>query len=193
MRASKLITISTVAALMGDMSLAIGQGGGTASSGVGERGHATSSERDQAMSARRGRVSERGKALTAERGVAMATRRGPATAGETQGQFRSRPETSGLGNAYGSTRSADIGLNAQQRMRLHDTLSARTDIPRAPSVRPGAIRVNALVPRGVRLAAVPEEVGRIYPQFRQDRVFIRGDKLVIVNPRTSRIVAVLRT
>jgi hypothetical protein len=45
----------------------------------------------------------------------------------------------------------------------------------------------------VPLAAVPEEVGRIYPQFRQDRVFIRGDKLVVVNPRTSRIVAVLRT
>jgi hypothetical protein len=97
----------------------------------------------------------------------------------------------GLAPAYGSARSTDVGLHARQCMRLHDILSARTDIPRAPSVAAGDLRVHALVPRGVRLAAVPAEVGRIYPRFSRDRVFIGGDKIVIVNPRTSRIVAVL--
>ncbi len=215
MRASQLITISTVAVLMGGASLALGQGGGTATPGVSERGQAMSSERGRAVSgergkaltAERGRVisgergqaltaergraisAERGQALTAERGLAM-TGRGP-RATDQQGQFRSRPETSGLANAYGSARSADVGLNAQQRMRLHNILSTRTDIPRASNVGAGAIRVNALVPRGVRFAAVPEQVGRSYPRFRRARVFISGDKIVIVNPKTSRIVAVL--
>src|SRR5258707_173605 len=149
MRASKLITISTVAVLMGGGSLALGRGGGTATPGVSERGQAMSSERGRAVSG------ERGQALTDERGLAMSGR-GPRAA-EQQGQFRSRPETSGLANAYGSARSADVGLNAQQRMRLHDILSTRTDIPRASNVAAGAIRINALVPRGVRLAAVPEK------------------------------------
>jgi len=199
MRASQLITISTVAVLMGGASLALGQGGGTATPGVSERGQAMSSERGRAVSGERGKAltaedgrvisGERSQALTAERGLAM-TGRGPRAA-DQQGQFRSRPETSGLANAYGSARSADVGLNAQQRMRLHSILSTRTDIPRASNVAAGAIRVNALVPRGVRFAAVPEQVGRSYPRFRRARVFISGDKIVIVNPKTSRIVAVL--
>src|SRR5258708_6724330 len=182
MRASKLITISTVAVLMGGGSLALGRGGGTATPGVSERGQAMSSERGRAVSGERGKAltaergraisGERGQALTAERGLAMSGR-GPRAA-EQQGQFRSRPETSGLANAYGSARSADVGLNAQQRMRLHDILSTRTDIPRASNVAAGAIRINALVPRGVRLAAVPAKVGRSYPRFRQARGFICG-------------------
>ena len=184
MRASKLVTFSTVAVLMGGTSLALGQGGGTASSGVSERGQAMSSERGRAISG------ERGKALLVERGVAT-TGREPRSAGQIQGQLPSRPETSGPARAYGSSRSTDVGLNARQRVRLHELLSARGDIPRASNFA-GDIRVNAFVPRGVSLAAVPGEVVRIYPRFRQDRVFMRDDKIVIVNPRTSRIVAVLR-
>src|ERR1700730_6818348 len=159
MRASQLIAISTVAVLMGGTSLALGQAGGTASSGVSERGKAMSSERGRAVSgerskaltAERGRAvsGERGQALTAERGVAM-TRRGP-------GELRSRPETTGLAQAYASTRSPEVGLNVQQRMRLYDILSARRDIPLASNVA-GDLRVNGFVPRGVRLAAVPAEV-----------------------------------
>ena len=119
---------------MGGASLALGQGGGTASSNVSERAKAMSSERGRAVSAERGKAlttergrvisgergqafaaergraisGGRGQALTAERGLAM-TGRGPRTA-DQQGQFRSRPETSGLANAYGSARSADVGL-----------------------------------------------------------------------------------
>src|SRR6266436_5263689 len=103
---------------MGGASLALGQGGGTASSNVSERAKAMSSERGRAVSAERGKAlttergrvisGERGQAFAAERGLAM-TGRGPRTA-DQQGQFRSRPETSGLANAYGSARSADVGL-----------------------------------------------------------------------------------
>src|SRR6266436_879323 len=138
---------------MGGASLALGQGGGTASSNVSERAKAMSSERGRAVSAERGKAlttergrvisgergqafaaergraisGGRGQALTAERGLAM-TGRGPRAA-DQQGQFRSRPETSGLADAYGSARSADVGLNAQQRMRLLFFLSTRTHLP----------------------------------------------------------------
>jgi hypothetical protein len=70
-------------------------------------------------------------------------------------------------------------------------LESRQDIPRISSL--AGVRVNAVVPRSMRLAAVPEEVVRIYPRFRRDQAFIYRNRLVVVDPMTSRIVAVLRT
>jgi hypothetical protein len=75
-------------------------------------------------------------------------------------------------------------------MRLRETLAARRDIPRV-SGGDFDVRVNARVPKGVRLAPVPREVARIYPRFRGDRVFMYRDEIVVVDPVTSRIIAVL--
>jgi hypothetical protein len=47
------------------------------------------------------------------------------------------------------------------------------------------------VPRHVHLVPVPEDVVRIYPRFRRDRVVIIEDEVVIVDPVTFRIIAVL--
>jgi hypothetical protein len=253
MRASKLITISAFAALMGGSSLAIGQvGGGTmqgsgseqsdgsmpvgaAGQGTGasssetrgsdpraaenplrrseisgergskawgsrhlEHGHAMATAR-RAITGERGQtvaIGARGQALATEHGRAM-TGQGLRTAHHTQGEFRSpahqtagQRQTTGL--AYARATTSDVGLNAQQRMRLREILSARRDIPRVSNLETD-VRVNAFAPKGVRLAAVPEEVVRIYPRFRRDRVFIHRDKFVIVDPATSRIIAVLAT
>ncbi len=208
MRATKLITVSTMAVLMLGTSLALGQGGGTASSGLSERNQAMSSARERAISGARGSATtaerrraisgERGRAMTAERGRVVSGERGTAMTAERGRVIRGERGTVITGERrramepYGGTRGTEAGSNAEQRKRLYDILSARRDIPRAPGVAAGDIRVNAMVTRGVRLAAVPEDIARIYPRFRRDRVFIRGDKVVFVDPMTSRIVAVLR-
>jgi hypothetical protein len=67
---------------------------------------------------------------------------------------------------------------------------SRRDIPRVSNLDVD-LRVNSVIPRSVRLAAVPEDVVRIYPQFRRHRIFIDNDEIVIVDPVTFRIVAVL--
>jgi hypothetical protein len=71
-------------------------------------------------------------------------------------------------------------------------LSSRRDIPRASNVDTN-IRVGAVVPRSVRTARIPREVERMHPRFRGDRVFIYRDEVVLVDPSTFRIVAVLPT
>ena len=163
---------------------------------TGERGLATTAEHRRAIAGERGRViaGERGLAVTAERGRAT-TGQGTKAAEQTQGQLGSRLRQSfgqaepGLVNARASERNAGAGLNAEQRARLREILSARRDIPRVSNL--ADVRVNAVIPRSVRLAAIPEEVVRIYPRFRRHQAFIYRNEMVVVDPLTSRIVAVL--
>jgi hypothetical protein len=56
------------------------------------------------------------------------------------------------------------------------------------------LRIDAVVPRNVRQAAVPlpPRVQRMEPRFRNDRVFRYHDQVVIVDPTTSRIVAIVK-
>lgn len=185
-----------------------------------ERGQAISRERGQAMTAERGRAiagaralattaehrraitGERGRAIAGQRGLALAAERsqpttgqGPRAAQQIQGQQGWRPRQSfgqaepGLANARASERNAGAGLNAEQRARLREILAARRDIPRVSNL--ADVRINAVIPRSVRLAAIPEEVVRIYPRFRRHQAFIYRNEMVVVDPLTSRIVAVL--
>jgi len=181
----------------------------------GERGsYLQGSQRGPAMTAERGRASagDRGLATTAEhrraiageRGLVTAAERGQATTGQgakapqqIQGQLGPRLRQS-FGQAQGGLvyaragereRNASVELNAQQRERLREIVAARRDIPRVSNL--ADVRVNAVIPRSVRLAAIPDEVVRIYPRFRRHQAFIYRNEIVVVDPLTSRIVAVL--
>jgi hypothetical protein len=176
-----------------------------------ERGRAIAGARAQATTAERSRASggrglatsaERGQAIGSERGLAMTPeRRQPAMgqgtkAAQIKGQLGSQSRQSFAqapsGLAYGrasNERNAGVGLNTEQRARLREILSARRDIPRVSNL--SDVRINAVIPRSVRLAAIPEEVVRIYPRFRRHQAFIYRNEMVVVDPLTSRIVAVL--
>jgi hypothetical protein len=67
---------------------------------------------------------------------------------------------------------------------------SRRDIPRESNLDMD-VRLNSVIPRSMRLAAIPEDVVRIYPRFRRDRIFVYNDEIVIVDPVTFRIIAVL--
>jgi hypothetical protein len=236
MRASKLITISTLAVLMGGTSFAIGQAGspslqsGSSAQGAGtmSQGSAYGSEtkgstqRAAESPVRRGEISgergakvqgsresergramaaERGRAITGQRGLAIAAERGRATTEQgpkpTQQMQRksvahARPygqaETAQV-YARASARETGAASTAQQRERLREIVAARRDIPRVSNLP--NVRVNAVVPRNVQLAAIPEEVVRMYPRFRRHQAFIYRNEIVVVDPMTSRIVAVL--
>jgi hypothetical protein len=175
-----------------------------------ERGRAIPRERGQAMTAGRtiggehrlARTVERGRAIGGERGLAMTAERRLAATGQgmkaaqIKSQLGSQPRQAfgqaETGPAYGrasSDRNAGAGLNAEQRARLREILAARRDIPRVSNL--SDVRINAVIPRSVRLAAIPEEVVRIYPRFRRHQAFIYRNEMVVVDPLTSRVVAVL--
>lgn len=201
MRTSKLITVSAVALLLGATSLAIGQGG-TAGQSASQRDYSQGSQqlqrgqgmtgtRNQSIAGARGQA-ERGQTIPGERGQDMSFERSRPTTGQ-RGQLQSgQSQTSGLAGARGSATGAEAGLSQQQRMQLGEMLSTRRNIPRTSSVNAN-IRVGAAVPKTVRTAPVPPEVARLHPRFRGDRVFMYRDEIVIVDPTTSRIIAVLPT
>jgi hypothetical protein len=53
------------------------------------------------------------------------------------------------------------------------------------------LNVGVAVPRSVKLAAVPTTIIEIQPSWRGFEYFLVGDQIVIVNPRTMEIVAVV--
>lgn len=223
MRASKLITISTAAVLMGGTGLAVGhslQSGQSQNNASPQapaamsQGNAQAAEqgsnlqgsrqRSQAMTTQRGQgvIMERGRAITGARGQAM-IEKGPGTTGARgqAGAERSRavaPHEPQLalrqsfrqgGPAYARATASEVreSLTPEQRTRLRET--ARRELPRVSYVP--QVRVNAIVPRDVQLAPVPGEIARYYPQFRHNQAFLYRNRIVLVDPATSRIVAVI--
>jgi hypothetical protein len=96
----------------------------------------------------------------------------------------SRPGTTGQGAAGGSAT-----LSSEQRTTV------RTVIQRQ-NVRPMtnvdfSISVGTQVPRTVQFHRVPAELVHIYPHWSGYDYFLVGDQIVVVNPRTHQIVAVL--
>jgi hypothetical protein len=112
----------------------------------------------------------------------------------TTGQGSTRSDTDRTGTrsdtSVRSRTDVDVNINADQRSRIHNAIIARRDVPRVSRVN-FDVRVGSTVPRSVRFVSVPEEIVRINPRFRRHRVFIVENEIVIVDPVSFRIVAVI--
>jgi hypothetical protein len=87
--------------------------------------------------------------------------------------------------------TANVSLNDQQRTQIRDTVINARNAPRVGNV-PFSVRVGTVVPRrNIHLVRVPQTLVRIDPAWRGFLYFVYNDQLVIVNPRTMRIVDVL--
>lgn len=109
------------------------------------------------------------------------------------------PGAAEKGRHSGSKTSADdkttgVGgsgtLTAEKRTRIRQTIVKSGSAPRVNNVN-FSISVGTSVPRSVTLVAVPSAVIEIYPAWRGYEYFIVGNEIVIVNPSTMRIIAVL--
>jgi len=54
-----------------------------------------------------------------------------------------------------------------------------------------AVRVGTVVPRNVTVVRVPDVIVRIHPQWRGYKYFVYQDEIVILEPDSLRIVAVI--
>jgi hypothetical protein len=105
---------------------------------------------------------------------------------ETKGQAAATGETS-TGKAQGASGSAS--LTSEQRGRI-------TEVFKKENIRPEAnvnfsLSVGTPVPRTVRLHRLPREIVEVEPRWRPYEFLLVGDEIVIVNPRTFEIVAVM--
>jgi hypothetical protein len=119
------------------------------------------------------------------------------TSGSMQGSSLSHGsmKSRGIAGAYGRANPRELaepGTDvARDRMRAREMMR---EIPRVSSIGTD-VRIDAYVPRNVRQAAVrlPAEIQRMHPHLRNNRAFIYRDQVVILNPATSRIVAIIKT
>jgi hypothetical protein len=86
-----------------------------------------------------------------------------------------------------------VNMTTEQRTRVTERFAARID---SMGVRPISrsrisVRVGASIPGSIQLYDVPADVVAIYPQFRRDRFVLVEDEIVVVEPGSRRIVAVL--
>jgi hypothetical protein len=106
-------------------------------------------------------------------------------ADERGGRIEQRGVTEGRGAPGGG-----VNLSTEQRTRIHEVVINERSAPRVNSVD-FALRIGTPVPRSVRLVAVPRTFVEIEPRWRGFEYFLVGDEIVIVNPRTMEIVAVI--
>lgn len=101
------------------------------------------------------------------------------------------PNNSGSNTAQSSSANVggSINLSEQQRTRVSQSF-ARLNVRPVTNVN-FQVSVGTAVPRDIRLEPVPSEIVEVAPQFRGYSYFAVRDEIVIVEPSSEKIVAVL--
>jgi hypothetical protein len=94
------------------------------------------------------------------------------------------------GTAGRSSGGANVQLTQDQRTKIKDVVVGGRNVARADSVNFN-IRVGVAVPRTVHVAVLPAEVVTIVPEYRGFEYVVVGDQLLIIDPNTLEIVAIL--
>jgi len=86
--------------------------------------------------------------------------------------------------------SASANLSTEQRTQIRQAVISQSNAPRVTNVN-FSLSVGTVVPRTVHVVTVPETIVRIHPAWRGYSYFIVNDDIVIVEPGTLRIIAVI--
>jgi hypothetical protein len=81
-------------------------------------------------------------------------------------------------------------ITTEQRTQIRQTIISESNAPRVTNVN-FSLAVGAVVPRTVRIVVLPPRVVEIYPAWRGYHYFLVGDRIVIVEPDTLRIVFII--
>jgi len=125
---------------------------------------------------------------TNERSGAGANERGGAA---TQQRGNANENRSGANENRGGSTNANVNLTTEQRTKIHSIIVADRSAPRIARAD-FDVHVGTVVPRGkVKFAPIPSTIVEIQPAWRGFEYFLVGDEIVVVDPSTLRIVAVL--
>jgi Protein of unknown function (DUF1236) len=115
---------------------------------------------------------------------------GQKAAPQGEGQ-KASPQREG-GAKEGKTGGAGAELSTQQRTEVRQTILQSGNVPRISRSEVNInISVGTVVPRSVRLVSIPETIVRIRPAWRGFLYFVVEDEIIVVEPRSLKIVAVI--
>ena len=115
---------------------------------------------------------------------------------ERMGQDQDRGKTfqgqaqQGGGVTTGRSGRASVQLSEDQRTKIKDVIVRDRNVARANSAN-FSVSVGAKVPKDVHVTVLPPEVVRIVPEYRGYDYVLIGDRLLIIDPDTMEIVAIL--
>ena len=133
----------------------------------------------------RGERNERNRSTT---GQGAPENRGGAMQQNRTNEGRSGTSTTVEGRDKGA---GSVNLTTEQRTKIHSTIIAERSAPRIEHAD-FDVRVGTVVPRGkVKFAPLPSSIVEIEPVWRGFEYFLVGDEIVVVNPNTLHIVAVI--
>jgi hypothetical protein len=93
------------------------------------------------------------------------------------------------GSTVGAATSGSVNLTSEQRTTIRNEVLT-SNAPRATNIN-FSVNVGTVVPSSVRVVEVPATIVKIHPRWKGYRYFVYNDEIVIVEPRTLKIVAVL--
>lgn len=102
-----------------------------------------------------------------------------------QGDTKASGSATTTGQAAGGAKAS---LTTEQRTKVRETVFKSG--PRVTNVN-FSLSVGTVVPRTVRYAALPPVLIEYYPQWRGYEYFIVEEEIIIIDPRTLKIVAVI--
>jgi Protein of unknown function (DUF1236) len=96
---------------------------------------------------------------------------------------------SGTAENKGGSNSGNVSLSTEQKTQIRQSVLT-SSAPRVSSVN-FDVHVGTVVPRSVHIVEVPATLVTIEPRWRGYKYFVYRDEIVIIEPDTLRIVAVL--
>ncbi len=113
------------------------------------------------------------------------------TPNATEPRGAGRTGTQGTGQAEGGRAGSNVTFTAEQRTRIRQTVLQASNAPRVDHVD-FALNVGTRVPRErVHLVTVPETLVEVHPAWRGFLYFVANDEIIVVDPHTYEIVAVV--
>ncbi len=114
-------------------------------------------------------------------------RSGTSAQGDTKAGSSTTAQGSGSGKEAGG---AKVSLNAEQKTKIRETVIRSSNAPRVTNVN-FSVSVGTVVPRTVRYAPLPPLLVEYYPTWRGYHYVIIDEQIVIIEPSSFKIVAVL--
>lgn len=120
----------------------------------------------------------------------------PATRTQSQGQAQDTPARAGDSGKTGSSATTGQGAAGTSANFTSEQRSKIKTVIREQNIRPVtnvsfSLTIGTTVPRDVQLHPLPVAVIDLYPAWRGYEFILVGDEIVVIDPATLRIVAII--
>jgi Protein of unknown function (DUF1236) len=114
------------------------------------------------------------------------------TKSQNQGQIQRDQDRTQQGAREGERSGGNVSVtfSTEQRTRIRETVFKEKNAPRVGKAD-FSIREGTVIPRTVRVVEIPDVIVEVHPEWRGYKYFLVNEELVVVDPDTLRIVAVI--